>query len=145
MCKKAADNSSGIGIVVILAIVFAVVVLVALAYVCGTRAKNPVIMVNANRQQSYHQPIGGGFCPDAAEDNYPSTALVVTAAPVDDKTDMTNVKATQIVTSGGSTTNDGKTHTTKFCTNCGASFNANENQNNFCGNCGARIREKLEL
>ena len=96
-------------------------------------------MVNDDRQQSYRQPIGGGFCPDAAEDNYPSTALVVTAATVDDN--MTNMKATaQIVTGDGSTTNDGKTHTTTFCTNCGILLNANENQNRFCGNCGAQIR-----
>ena len=141
----AADNSSRIGIAVILMIVFAVAFLVALAYICGKKDKTSVIMVNADRQQSYHQPIGGGFCPDAAEDNYPSTAVVVTAAIVDDKTDMTNVMATaQIVASGGSTTNDGRTHTTKFCTNCGILLNANENQNRFCGNCGAQIRRELE-
>ena len=132
-----ADDSSGV--VVITVTVVSVAFLVALAYICGKKANNPMTMENVNRQLSYHQPIGGGYCPDAVEDNYPSTALVVTATPVDDTTDVTDVKATaQVVTSGGSNANDGKAHTTKFCTNCGNLLNTNENQNNFCGNCGAR-------
>ena len=135
-----ADNSSGIGITVILVIVFAVAFLVALAYICGTKAETPVTMVNADRQQSYHQPIGDDFCPDAAEYNYPSAPPVVTATAVDDKTDMTNAMAiAQIVNGGGGTTNDGRAHTTKFCGNCGILLNANENQNRFCVNCGAQI------
>ena len=128
----------------ILVIVFAVAFLVASAYICGTKAKSFAIIGNANRLQSYHQPIGNGAFPDAAESNYPATAPVVTTATVADETDMTDVIATaQIVTSGGSTTNDGRAHTIKFCTNCGISLKTNEKQNSFCGNCGAQIRSEI--
>merc|ERR1711916_325782 len=70
--------------------------------------------------------------------NYPATAVAVDVCA-----DNTDTMAA-LVTAQAVAIADGRTHTTKFCTNCGILLNASENQNRFCGNCGAQIRRDLE-
>ena len=123
---------------VIMAIVFGVFFVVTIAYICIAKFNKRVVAANDNYQQSYNQSTGGGFHPDAVADNYPATAVAVDVCA-----DNTDTMAA-LVTAQAVAIADGRTHTTKFCTNCGILLNASENQNRFCGNCGAQIRRDLE-
>ena len=134
--QSVANNDSTI--LVIIVIVFGVFFVVTLAYICRAKFNKSLVVTNDNYRQSYHQPTGGGFHPNAVADNHPAVAV-----PGDVSVDNADAMAT-LVTAQVVAIADDKAYTTKFCTNCGILLNVNEQQGNYCGNCGARITKDLE-
>ena len=134
--QSVANNDSTI--LVIMVIVFGVFFVVTLAYICRAKFNKCLVVTNDNYRQSYHQPTGGGFHPNAVADNHPAVAAPV-GVSVDNADAMATLLTAQVVAIA-----DDKAYTTKFCTNCGILLNVNEQQSNYCGNCGARITKDLE-